>query len=313
MQIYANEPSPSWTNPPGHSAAEGLWGPGCAQLLADPPPPLGALCPQDAIDDKLDTKHYPYISTRSSASFSTTAVRWVPRTLPVYISTYITITSVPRLPGAAVIHQQARELLCCHSGIPCLSFPTCDGQQGSRLESWTFPALAAIWELINVRFSSAVNSAHSLLLSILLPILHPSPLPLSSARYGHWHKNKAPGEYRSGPRLIIFILGGVSMNEMRCAYEVTQASGKWEVLIGEWEPGPDPAPRRAGCSSHAPTAIPQTPVDCGSSRSSAERSSPAARCHPGVPPPSPVFLPFFLSLAGFVQAELGEREGGFAA
>lgn len=46
---------------------------------------------------------------------------------------------------------------------------------------------------------------------------------------GNWHKDKV----KNMPRLIVFVVGGITYSEMRAAYEVTKAVKNWEVIIGK--------------------------------------------------------------------------------
>merc|ERR1712106_396261 len=54
----------------------------------------------------------------------------------------------------------------------------------------------------------------------------------ASNRYGRWHKDKAEQGSRNIGRIIVFIVGGISLNEARAAYEVTKERSSWEVIIG---------------------------------------------------------------------------------
>ncbi len=47
-----------------------------------------------------------------------------------------------------------------------------------------------------------------------------------------WHRNVGQPATRSGPRLIVFVIGGITYAEMRSAYEVTAANKKWEIIVG---------------------------------------------------------------------------------
>lgn len=104
-------------------------------------------------------------------------------------------------------------------------------EQQYKMSRWT-PYLK---DVIEDAIEDKLDSRHFPFLSGRAPSTFPTTT--HSARlqgYGQWH-NRAQGgaaTQRNVPRLIVFVIGGITYSEMRVCYEVTKTNPKWDVVVG---------------------------------------------------------------------------------
>lgn len=99
-------------------------------------------------------------------------------------------------------------------------------EQTYQMSRWT----PIIKDIMEDAVEDKLDSKHfPFLLGRQVPTGFGRPTP-TSQRYGHWHQGKGLN-VKQVPRLIVFIVGGMTYSEMRCAYEVTNEYKNWEVII----------------------------------------------------------------------------------
>lgn len=67
---------------------------------------------------------------------------------------------------------------------------------------------------------------------MVLKVFHHEIDLTTKSSFQSLQQDKAQATVKNVPRLIVFIVGGISYSEMRCAYEVTAAKAGWEVIVG---------------------------------------------------------------------------------
>ncbi|KAG9510721.1 Protein ROP, partial [Fragariocoptes setiger] len=100
-------------------------------------------------------------------------------------------------------------------------------EQTYQMSRWT----PVIKDIMEDAIADKLDPKHfPFLLGRQAPMGFGRPTP-TSQRYGHWHKERNALNVKQVPRLIVFIVGGMTYSEMRCAYEVTRDVKNWEVII----------------------------------------------------------------------------------
>jgi len=47
-----------------------------------------------------------------------------------------------------------------------------------------------------------------------------------------YHWTNVRGQARTGPRLIFFVIGGITYSETRAAYEIGEGNKAWDIIVG---------------------------------------------------------------------------------
>ncbi|XP_013781915.1 protein ROP-like [Limulus polyphemus] len=101
-------------------------------------------------------------------------------------------------------------------------------EQTYQMSRWT----PSIKDVMEDAIDDKLDSKHfPFLAGRVAPSAYGRPTP-TSVRYGHWHKDKNTPNVKNVPRLIIYVIGGITYSEIRCAYEVTKVMKNWEVMLG---------------------------------------------------------------------------------
>ena len=86
--------------------------------------------------------------------------------------------------------------------------------------------------LQNIYIYISTGQHHNL--GIFWPVLNFIFVTFCSGRYGGWHSRETQANVQKNvPRVLVYIMGGMTFSEFRVGYEITNDRKNWEVIVGK--------------------------------------------------------------------------------